>query len=171
MERPRRLINCAAAAIWPSRDVVDIGPGIRPQCFIEAARALCIEPHDEYAEWLRRHGHEVVQATAQEALPGLGRVDTIFLLDVIEHLEKADGVEVLRLAVEKAAQVVVFTPLGFLEQRYEGDQRDGWGMNGQHWQTHRSGWTLDEFPGWLTLADPAFFGSRGGAFFAIWQKT
>lgn len=161
-------MQLAAAAIRRTSTVVDIGSGIRPQPFFEAERHLCIEPHGEYCEWLRANGYKVVQGTAQAVLPILPSVETIFLLDVIEHINKVEGLEVLRLARARAEQVVVFTPLGFIEQSYKTGQRDAWGMNGGQWQTHRSGWQPDEFPGWEVLLDAGFHGERGGAFFAIW---
>ena len=44
-------------------------------------------------------------------------------------------------------QIVIATPLGFYPQTYEDpDQKpDRWGMYGGVWQTHRSGWAVDDF--------------------------
>ena len=164
------LIARAAAALRPSRSLVDVGPGIRPQRLVRAARHLCIEPHGQYVRWLRRRGYEVIQATAREALPAIEPADAIVMLDVIEHMEKAEGEAVLRLAREKAGKVVVLTPLGYREQRYAEGARDAWGMNGTFWQTHRSGWLPEEFAGWSVFVDPVFFRKKGGAFVAIWSR-
>jgi hypothetical protein len=72
-------------------------------------------------------------------------VDTVFLVDVIEHLEKEEGRNLLALT-EKIArkQVVVFTPLGFMPQHHE-DGKDAWGLNGADWQEHKSGWLPEDF--------------------------
>lgn len=140
--------------------IADIGPGIRPQPFYKAARHLCIEPHAEYADWLESNGYAVIRETALVALPRLERVGCIFMLDVIEHMEKNEGRAVLELARAKAHQVVVYTPLGFKEQSYQPGEKDAWGLNGSYWQTHRSGWTPGDFDGWRILQD-------GASFFAV----
>jgi hypothetical protein len=74
-------------------------------------------------------------------------VDSVFALDVIEHLEKADGLRFLQQAERVARrQIVIFTPLGFFPQSYEDpDKPDRWGMQGGYWQTHRSGWLPEDF--------------------------
>ncbi len=38
-------------------------------------------------------------------------------------------------------QVVLYTPYGFVEQTH-----DEWGLGGEEWQTHRSGWLPKDFP-------------------------
>jgi len=155
-----RLFDDVAPYIRYAEVIADIGPGIRPQPFYKPKRHICIEPHDEYADRLEGRGFEVLRSTALAALPRIERVGAIFLLDVIEHMEKAEGEACLRLAVSKADQVVVFTPHGFKEQSYKPGDKDAWGLNGCHWQTHRSGWTPDEFPGARIFSD-------GSAFFAL----
>ena len=62
--------------------------------------------------------------------------DCVLAIDLIEHLEKKDGVRLIQL-MEKIAKkkVVIFTPNGFLFQQ----ERDG-----NLWQIHRSGWTVQE---------------------------
>jgi hypothetical protein len=150
--------------------VVDVGPGIRPQTLVQGERAIYVEPHGEYADALANAGHEVLRQTGNAALAGMDPVDTIVALDVIEHMEKADGLRFLDLAQQKASQIVVFTPLGFLHQPEEG-ATDAWGLHGQEWQKHRSGWRPEEFKGWQTLVDSGFHAERrAGAFFAVWQK-
>lgn len=147
--------------------VCDIGPGIRPAIFYRAKEHICIEPHEEYADWLVCNGYElVIRKKAIEALPIVPRCGVIFMLDVIEHMEKEEGWETLKLAREKADQVVLFTPLGFHEQSYKEGDKDAWGMNGTNWQTHRSGWEPHEFHDARIFSDPVFHGSYG-AFFAI----
>lgn len=146
--------------------VCDVGPGIRPALFYRAPYHLCIEPHPEYADWLEKEGYIVDRRTGIGALKDISRVGVIFMLDVIEHMEKEEGWDTLRLAREKADQVVLFTPLGFHEQSYKEGDKDAWGMNGTYWQTHRSGWVPSEFPAARIFADPVFHGSFG-AFFAL----
>jgi hypothetical protein len=62
--------------------------------------------------------------------------DCVVALDLIEHLEKADGLQLLD-SIERIARkrVIVFTPNGFVPQGAYG---------GNDFQIHRSGWTPDE---------------------------
>lgn len=138
--------------------ILDVGVGIRPVRWYRPTRHICIEPFEPYCRILRTAGYEVVQATASDALREL-RGDAVYLLDVIEHMEKPVGLEVLELAKQAARyQVVVYTPNGFRAQ-----SRDVWGLGGDEWQTHRSGWTPEEFEGW----DVECFLEEG--FFALWN--
>lgn len=162
------LFDRAARLIRPVASILDIGAGIRPQPFFKAASHLCIEPHDEYADWLELHGYDVERTTAVDWLSSCRPVDSVFFLDVIEHMEKSEGMAALTMARTIAReQVIVFTPLGFIEQSYQPGDKDRWGMTGGKWQTHRSGWRPDEFPEAATLVDPTFHDPHGGAFFAI----
>jgi len=148
LPRPDGLIEC--------KTVLDIGAGIRPMPWYTPRRHICVEPYGPYADRLEAAGYEVIRQTAMEALQVEREGHAVYLLDVIEHMEKAEGLEVIELAM-RARQVVVFTPLGFLKQ-----DRDAWGLGGRHWQTHRSGWMPDDFSGWRTqLYDTGFY--------AIWN--
>lgn len=160
----RELFRRAKQCVRHGGVVLDIGAGIRPQGLVKGHTRICVEPFGPYADQLEVRGYTVIRQTAREALQQSGPVDTVVLLDVIEHMEKAEGQIVIDLAQAKAQQVVVFTPLGFLPQ-----SGDAWGMGGEAWQEHRSGWEPAEFEGWRVLTDPQFHGERGGAFFAIWQ--
>ncbi len=63
--------------------------------------------------------------------------DIVVALDLIEHLEKNDGLLLLDM-MEKIAskKVIIYTPNGFLPQ---GDRESN------PWQVHLSGWTVEEF--------------------------
>ena len=162
----RELFEQAKKIIKPGGLILDIGAGIRPQKLVKGHTIICVEPFGPYADKLVQMGHTVMRKTAQAALQETGPVDTVVMLDVIEHLEKAEGQIVVDLAQAKAQQVIIFTPLGFISQ-----SGDAWGMGGDEWQEHRSGWEPGEFEGWQILSDPQFHGKRGGAFFAIWQAS
>ncbi len=136
MPRPPGLIECDVVA--------DIGAGIRPMQWYQPKRHICVEPYPPYREKLEQCGYETVGATAIEFLGTCKPIEAIYMLDVIEHMHKDDGWRAIGLALEKATvQVVLFTPKGFLKQ-----DEDGWGMGGDHWQKHRSGWLPGEFEGW-----------------------
>jgi hypothetical protein len=62
--------------------------------------------------------------------PDAPRYDLALLVDVIEHLEKPAGFELLARLLGRARRVLVTTPLGFRRQE----------IPGQPYETHRSGW-------------------------------
>lgn len=165
------LFDQATALLKPVDSILDIGAGIRPQTMIDCHRNrhICVEPHIEYVAYLQENLYPVHHLPAVVALPQLGMFDTIFLLDVIEHMEKEEALEVIKLAKYHAKkQVVIFTPIGFYKQSYQEGDKDAWRMNGTYWQTHRSGWLPIEFPKWEIVKDDNFH-PEGGAFFAIWN--
>lgn len=157
LKRPPGLVECPL--------VLDVGAGIRPMTWYAPARHVCVEPFPPYAEVLARHGFEVWPETAEAALSRPDVVaDAIYFLDVLEHMTPATGRRVVALAQAVArVQIVVFTPYGFLAQT-----RDAWGLGGDAWQTHRSGWTPADFPGWRIVPSAA---GRAPAFFALWEPT
>ncbi|SFJ69308.1 hypothetical protein SAMN02799624_05527 [Paenibacillus sp. UNC496MF] len=66
----------------------------------------------------------------------------VSFMDSIEHFGKHDALKMLRDAELIAKkQVIVFTPRGFFPQA----NMDHYGLNGEEFQTHRSGWEPEEF--------------------------
>ena len=146
--------------------IVDIGAGIRP-CRAFKAEHICIEPHHEYIAELRtcREVSEIVEGEAElvDRFPRQGT--TVFLLDVIEHMERERGEKIRDLLMD-FEQAVIFTPLGFMEQSDKNP--DAWGYNGGFWQKHRSGWQVEDFPGWEVTSWPVWHArSMTGAILAI----
>jgi len=138
--------------------ILDIGAGIKPVQMIHPTFHVCIEPCPIYADILKAHGYAVIEKPAIEV--SFPIVDSIFLLDVIEHMEKPEGIEVLEKAKQAVRkQVIVFTPNGFLEQT-----SDEWGLGSPYWQTHRSGWKVSDFSGWEIR-------SNRSSIFAIWSAS
>lgn len=156
--------------ILPCERLIDVGPGIRPFDGFKAATHLCIEPHWEYADVLSELGYPVIQGDALTILPFLRNFETILFIDVLEHIDKDDGLHCLDFAkILATKQVVVFTPLGFMEQGVGKDGLDAWGYHGGDWQTHKSGWTPDEFQGWDIYVGNNYHGSHS-AFAAVLNK-
>ncbi len=151
LDPPSGLVECAS--------VLDVGSGVRPFVWYRPVRHTCVEPYGPYCDVLRDHGHLVLQMTAVEALADHG-AEAVLLLDVIEHMERDIGEQVLAMARRAATrQVVVYTPNGFLFQ-----DGDPWGYGGHEWQRHRSGWVPGDFPGWMIQLV-----NGDKAFFAIWN--
>lgn len=174
--------NAAISRVRNVDIIVDVGCGIKPVSFFLPVTHICIEPYEPYIAAMPKDRRFVVlHSTWDKVLPTMatGSVDTIFLLDVIEHIEKEDGLRLLQEAQRVAScQVVVFTPLGFYPQSYEEDSTDRWGFQGGYWQTHRSGWVPEDFgQGWEVLVCPDFheidqnheeLDEPAGALWAIW---
>jgi hypothetical protein len=144
--------------------VLDIGAGIQPQEYVDAGRAhLCVDAYRPYLEKLQEVRPDdrrlvLLNAGWEEAMAMFPdrSIDSVFALDVLEHLEQAEGERMLAEAVRIARnQVVIFTPAGFYPQSYEPEEQDRWGMEGGHWQTHRSGWRPQDFGAeWKVLLCP-----------------
>lgn len=151
VKNPELLNRFIPACLVSARNVLDVGAGIRPQKLVKAKYHECIEPHGEYADVLRKMGKTVIQEPAQSAMRREGSlsIDTVIMLDFVEHLPKAEAQQVIRDAVRIAyKQVVVLTPLGYMPQTCSADAPDPWGLHGNVWQEHRSAWSTDDFKGW-----------------------
>lgn len=141
---------------------LDIGCGIRPQNYVTAKKHLYIEPFDEYVSQLKNiisPDSVIMQGTWEEKINDIpdNSVDTILIIDVIEHLPKKKGSELLKLTDKKAIkQIVVMTPYGFVKQTHP-DGRDAWGFGGGAWQEHKSGWMPEDFDDtWMCCVSPDF---------------
>lgn len=97
-----------------------------------------IEGHAAYLTELHRYLYnEIHVGDACELLPKLPAYDLIFMGDIIEHLDKSKGRELLRVAVTKAKKaVIVSTP------RFETAQE---GLCANELERHRSLWSARDF--------------------------
>lgn len=149
-----QLISSVASQLRQVKVVLDIGCGIIPQNLVRPSVHICLEPFRQYIQVLQKKTtnasdiiYVIINATWAEAIKIFPErsVDTVFLLDVIEHLEKEEA-KLLLKATEKIAreQIVIFTPLGFLPQKHP-DGKDAWGYDGGQWQEHKSGWQPEDF--------------------------
>jgi hypothetical protein len=67
--------------------------------------------------------------------------DLVIALDIVEHLEKEESLEMMRQCENIARKgVIIETPKGYIPQNI-----DILGHGGHEWQTHRSGWEPEEF--------------------------
>lgn len=170
--------------------ILEIGPYIRPQRYVHGSVFLFIEPHLPYIEIIRgmireRYGSTpfpaiFLQTTAAVALPMFPdrSVDTVFAGDVIEHMRKEEGHDLLEQAKRVARrQVIIFTPLGYMPQVHVDGRLDKWGVEETHWEDHLCGWLPEEFgEEWEVLLceqyhvngyDGQDFTEPYGAFFAV----
>jgi hypothetical protein len=137
--------------------ILDIGPGIYPfNAFVPKLHIL-IEPWSEYVEILKSrftgdHGALIIKNDGLSFTKTLSdnSVDSSILVDVIEHMDKDIGFELIEeLERITREQIVIFTPLGFMPQHVSNDKSDRWGLSGGELQQHLSGWTPEDFGlGW-----------------------
>lgn len=151
MNRKQALVEVERKIIRTAT-VLDIGCGIRPQTYFKARTHICVEPYLPYIQRLRQSTTDEANyificcdwKTATSVMLEKS-IDTVFILDMIEHLPKHEGNDLLGEAERIARkQIVIFTPLGFMPQDHP-DGKDRWGMAGGYWQTHRSGWETKDF--------------------------
>ncbi len=152
-DSPTKLLLAAELAIKETDVVLDIGCGIRPINYFKPKLHLLVEPCKEYVDILsyRSQGDKntiIFQQNALESLNVLAdcSVDSIFLLDVIEHIEKNEGLKIIQECERVARQqIIIFTPLGYMPQDVAHGEKDGWGLNGGNFQKHLSGWEPQDF--------------------------
>jgi len=143
-------------------------------------RSTGIDLFGPYLERSRDAGihteYHQVNALEIESRFGPRSFDCVLALDLIEHLEKEDGLRLLA-AMERVARrkVIVFTPNGFVPQGAYDDNP---------YQAHRSGWDPDEMRsrgyrlwgvnGWKVLrgerALPRWRPRRVWATLALWSQ-
>ncbi len=170
LPRPLQLVECEV--------VLDIGPGIRPMQWYKPPRHICIDPYMPYVEILIKAGYEAWCSTGANGIVHAARnpfaaklhqpIGAIYLLDVIEHMEIQEArTTIARARYIATRQVVLYTPYGFVEQTH-----DKWGLGGEEWQTHRSGWLPTDFPDakieYYYGDDPQPVDPPPEGFFAIW---
>jgi|GEM_PF-732451 len=171
--------------------VLDIGCGIRPENFFEPKVHICIEPFEEYRKVIKpffpnKSQVIFIKSDALTALKNLDNqsVDTVFIVDVIEHLTKEEGLLLINEADRVSRkQVIIFTPLGFYPMHFRDvEGKDSWGLSGIDVQEHKSGWTPDDFDkSWdvyickncheAFLPEEKIVGKKYSAFMAIKTKN
>lgn len=125
-------------AVGPARSVLDVGCGSSSPLGLGGfERLVGVDAHPDAIAAARAQGahHElhVHDVRRLEELFEAESFDAVVAVDLLEHLEPAEGADLLR-SLERIARhrVVVFTPNGFVEQGERG---------GNPFQVHRSGWT------------------------------
>lgn len=153
----------------PTISVIDLGCGIRPQKIVPCQYHFCVDPYLPYLKKLVLvDGLSLVHMDALSflSLCGNSSAGVVCVLDLIEHLQKENGFALIEEMKRVARRsVILYTPLGFLTQ-----VGDAWGLGGDFWQEHRSGWLPENFPDWHTAVCRKLPGEKHGAFWAIWNR-
>jgi len=184
---PSTFIDYVKTKFIKTDVVLDIGSGIYPFNHINFVPKLqiIIEPYSEYVDVLKevfiKDSYVLIfKAEALDVLSLLteNSIDSVFAIDVIEHMDKNSGIELItELERVTRSQIIIFTPLGFMPQHVSSDKKDRWGLNGGEFQEHLSGWTPEDFGNkfdFYVCKEFHKFGDDGkeldevyGAFFAI----
>jgi len=127
-------IGCGSSLLWqkfkPGLRTVGIDADLSS---VEKARAANAHDQCVHANILELRVEDLLE------IAGVGRFDLVALIDVIEHVPKRRGFELLEKCEQLAAQcVIVQTPNGFLAQGPE---------HGNEFQRHLSGWFVHDFEG------------------------
>jgi len=144
------------------KSLLDIGCGDNSPIHPFSKRIYCVgldifEPSLEKSKKKKIHNeyYKIDYSQAEEIFEE-NSFDCVLASDFIEHLEKKEGYELLRI-MEKLSKkkVIIFTPNGFLPTgEYEGNP----------WQVHKSGWTVEEMKkrGYRVYGINGFKGLREG---------
>ena len=129
-----------------SRTVLDVGCGVG----VTLKEFCCpfkigVDAHRPYLENAELGEQFIRLNLTAERLSELflpNSLDSVTLIDVIEHFDKEVAFDVLRQVEEIAVKkVIVFTPKGFFQQI----DVDHYGLGGEYYQKHRSGWEIEDF--------------------------
>ena len=83
--------------------------------------------------------------------------DVIYLMDIIEHLEKERGVAILEQCKRICKQnIIIFTPLVWEDTTKYIEDKTLW-CYGNEYDLHKSLWTLNDFTDWKKLATSACY--------------
>ena len=135
------------AGLWPEGNintVLDVGCGLSLKSqYIQADIRVGLDIYRPYLEKIDAKVPYVCINAEADKIDSLflhKSFDIVTLLDIVEHLEKPEALELIDKAGKLARRAVVIeTPLGFLPQNM-----DILGLGGDHFQTHRCGFEADE---------------------------
>jgi hypothetical protein len=160
--------------------VVDLGAGKRDSpVSLQVAQIVCdhlisVEAFEPYIQILlgiktKAKVHDVVKAHITHSNYKVKNCDLVLLIDVIEHLEKEEALELLHYLKEVAKSLVIFTvegdTLGYSNKDMENPL-----------QEHKSIWTAEEFEemGFEVTVYENFHNHLGnghvGAIWAVWKS-
>lgn len=141
--------SALAEALSGATGILDLGcgPASPVNIFVASASYTGVEAFGPYAEAARENlrrtplvGAARIEESKFDQLKfAAGDFSHVVLLDVIEHLSRDAGLELLALCAEWATEkIIVSTPNGFVEQGT---------LDGNSLQEHLSGWTVDDLTG------------------------
>lgn len=135
--------------LWPWKEgqivtILDVACGLSFKSkYIPAQIRVGVDIYDEYFKHIET---DVPYAVVKYDVRKLKDIfvpksfDLVIALDIIEHLEKEESLELIKQCEEIAKLgVIIETPKGYIPQNL-----DIQGHGGNEWQTHRSGWEPED---------------------------
>jgi hypothetical protein len=138
------------ANLWPWKEgeivsILDVACGLSLKSkFIPAQIRVGVDIYEKYFDHIEAQVPYVVLKYDVRKLRDIfvpKSFDLVIALDIVEHLEKEESLEMMRQCEEIARKAVIIeTPKGYIPQNL-----DILGHGGHEYQTHRSGWEQKEF--------------------------
>jgi hypothetical protein len=134
------IVEALEAAVGNPASLLDVGCGGNSpigRFRVKPTRSVGVDLFPQWIEESRLKGmhdsYELLPATRILERFGPGSFDVVLCCDLLEHLNRVDGEDLLLQAARVARErVVVLTPNGFVAQE---------ATFGNPWQVHRSGWS------------------------------
>lgn len=168
------FLNLINELLSDSNTVLDVGCGVGETLEkISCPIKIGVDAHRPYLE-NARVGEKFLKLNYRaERLRELflpKSIDSVTMIDVIEHFEKEDALDILNQVEEIATKkVVIFTPRGFFRQL----DIDHYNLGGESFQRHRSGWEVEDFErlGYNTVIFSKFHDHSNKAFLEVYGKS
>ncbi|MCC2630522.1 MAG: methyltransferase family protein [Candidatus Paceibacter sp.] len=135
--------------LWPWKEgeivtILDVACGLSLKSkFLPAQIRVGVDIYDEYFKHIEADVPYVVIKYDVRKLKDIfmpKSFDLVLALDIIEHLEKDESLDMIKQCETIAKKAVILeTPKGYIPQNM-----DILGHGGHEWQTHRSGWEVEE---------------------------
>ncbi len=139
----------ARANLWPWKEgeivsILDVACGLSLKSkFLPAQIRVGVDIYDTYFEHIESDVPYVVLKYDVRKLNEIFKpnsFDLVIALDIIEHLEKEESLELIKQCESFARKgVILETPKGYIPQNL-----DILGHGGHEFQTHRCGWEVEE---------------------------
>jgi SAM-dependent methyltransferase len=135
----KSFIPCLKKELIGSKSILDVGCGMSsPIRFCSVSYSIGVDLFRLYLMQAKRNKihDDYVLGDVRKLCFRNSSFDCVAALDLIEHLSKAEGYNLLR-EMERVARkkIIVFTPNGYLRQ-------DAYDNNA--WQAHKSSWSVRE---------------------------
>lgn len=186
-----RLTMNLLRLVDPTDDVLDIGCGPAPfyMQFVsaKAKSVTMLDAHLPYLQALTPPESvasklKFVWGEALTTLPMFrtSAFHTSLMIDVVEHFDIGNAVKML----QQASLVTAKRMIAFIPEGHHPQDKDEFQMGADHWQTHRSTWTLEgvaslSIPGfkrrvcerWENFHAPSATAAKDPhAIFAVWER-
>lgn len=125
--------------------ILDVACGLSLRSkYIPASARVGVDIYDEYFSHIESNVPYIVVKHDVRKLSDIfppKSFDLVIALDIIEHVTKEEGLNLIATCERIARKAVIFeTPLGYIPQNI-----DILGYGGDEWQTHRSAWQTNDF--------------------------